>query len=355
MPDPSFSPNSSLQPAGRIALLTGATGQDGTYLTELLHCRGYHVWGLVRDSSLARSETLKDQLQEAEPGNIRLVMGDLADSRRLREILDQIQPHEIYHLGSQSQVQASFLDPEGTGNVTGLGTVRILEAMHTLHLPARLFNASSSEIFGNAAGPLNEEAPIRPRNPYGAAKAYAHQMTRIYREHHGLFAANGILFNHESPRRGAAFVSRKITSTLARILAGQQVRLTLGNLDAQRDWGFAGDYVEGMWRTLQGETPRDYVFSTGKTHSVRDFCSAAFACAGLPLLWRGQGLEETGQTEDGRILVSVDPRYFRPEATSRIFGDSSRARMELGWQPTVRFADLVQMMVDHDRECLRIE
>lgn len=352
--DPPLIMTQTSQMIRRTALVTGVTGQDGTYLSEFLLARGYDVWGLIRESSAEKlpqeplflsGSTAVDRIQ--------FVTGDLADSRRLCEILQEIQPQEIYHLGSQSHVQASFHDPEGTGNITGLGTVRLLEAIRLLRLSPRFFNAASSEIFGNAPGPLNEESPVQPRNPYGAAKAYACQMTRIYREHHGLFAGNGILFNHESPLRNATFVSRKITQAATRIAAGRQEDLTLGNLNAHRDWGFAGDYVVGMWQLLQADSPRDYIFSTGQTHSVREFCSAVFEHVGLPLIWQGTGLEETGISQDGRILVRVDPQYFRPEGNARIFGDSTRARQDLGWQTPVQLSDLVRMMVDHDQQLLQ--
>jgi GDPmannose 4,6-dehydratase len=260
-----------------------------------------------------------------------------------------IRPDEIYNLGAQSHVKISFEVPEYTAEVTGLGAIRLLEAMRELNLGARFYQASSSELFGKVVEtPQSETTPFYPRSPYAAAKAYAFYVTRNYREAYAMFAVNGILFNHESPRRGENFVTRKITISVARIKAGLQDHLALGNLDAKRDWGFAGDYVEAMWLMLQASEPEDYVIATGETHTVREFCALAFARAGLPLAWEGKAEEERGIAPDGRVLVQVDPRHFRPTEVDLLLGDSGKARRRLGWSPRVTFAALVEMMVDAD-------
>jgi GDPmannose 4,6-dehydratase len=280
---------------------------------------------------------------------LHLVYGDLNDASSINRILKTVKPHEIYNLGAQSHVKVSFDVPEYTAEVTGLGTIRLLEAMRELGLEARFYQASSSELYGKVVEtPQTEATPFYPRSPYAAAKAYAFYITRNYREAYGMFAVNGILFNHESPRRGETFVTRKITRAVAKIRAGRQQALSLGNLDAKRDWGFAGDYVEGMWRMLQAERPDDYVIATGETHSVREFCELAFARVGLPLAWRGSGVDEQGCGPDGRVLVAVDPRYFRPTEVDLLLGDASKAHRELGWQPRVTFKELVELMVDAD-------
>jgi GDPmannose 4,6-dehydratase len=260
-----------------------------------------------------------------------------------------VRPDEIYNLGAQSHVKVSFEVPEYTGEVTGLGTVRVLEAMRDLGLESRFYQASSSELFGKALeAPQREATPFYPRSPYAAAKAYAFHITRNYRESYGIFAVNGILFNHESPRRGETFVTRKITRAVAQIVHGKQDRLYLGNLDSRRDWGFAGDYVEAMWMMLQADVPDDYVIATGETHSVREFCTLAFGEAGLPLEWEGQGIDEKGIGPDGRVLVEIDTSYFRPAEVDNLWGDATKARQQLGWSPTVHFEELVRLMVQHD-------
>jgi GDPmannose 4,6-dehydratase len=277
------------------------------------------------------------------------VYGDLNDASSLNRILRTVRPDEIYNLGAQSHVKVSFEIPEYTAEVTGVGAVRLLEAMREIDLDARFYQASSSELYGKAVEtPQTENTRFYPRSPYAAAKAYAFAITRNYREAYGIFAANGILFNHESPRRGETFVTRKITMAAARVKAGLQDCLYLGNLDARRDWGFAGDYVKAMWLMLQADEPDDYVVATGENHTVREFCELAFAHLGMPLSWQGEGLDEQGVDPDGRVIVAVDSRYFRPSEVESLLGDASKARTCLGWQPETDFRELVRMMVDAD-------
>jgi GDPmannose 4,6-dehydratase len=338
---------------GKRALVTGITGQDGSYLAELLLGKGYEVWGMVRRTSTFNTSRIDHIYQDPHEPDVRLhlVYGDLNDASSLNKLLKVVRPEEVYNLGAQSHVKVSFDVPEYTAEVTGVGTVRLLEAMRELGLDARFYQASSSELFGKAVEiPQRETTPFYPRSPYAAAKAYAFYITRNYREAYGMFAANGILFNHESPRRGETFVTRKITRAAARITQGLEDRLFLGNLDARRDWGFAGDYVEAMWLMLQAGVPDDYVVATGETHSVREFCVAAFACAGLPLEWEGEGFEERGRGPDGRVLVEIDPRYLRPTEVEHLCGDPSKARDRLGWRPRVSFEHLVEDMVKSDLE-----
>ncbi|MGA2262913.1 MAG: GDP-mannose 4,6-dehydratase [Acidobacteriota bacterium] len=333
------------------ALITGITGQDGSYLAELLLTKGYQVWGIIRRSSSFNTARLDPIYQDphALDRKLSLIYGDLNDASSLNKILKIVRPDEIYNLGAQSHVKVSFDIPEYTAEITGIGAVRVLEAMRELELNARFYQASSSELYGKAAEiPQRETTPFYPRSPYAAAKAYAFYITRNYREAYGMFATNGILFNHESPRRGETFVTRKITRAVARIKHGLQDRLYLGNLEAKRDWGFAGDYVEAMWRMLQAEEPDDYVIATGESHSVREFCELAFAHAGLPLTWIGSGVEEKGLNPEGRIVLEIDPRYFRPTEVDVLLGDYTKARTKLGWTPTVDFAALVRTMVDAD-------
>lgn len=338
---------------GKRALLTGVTGQDGSYLAELLLAKGYEVWGMVRRSSSFNRGRIDHLWRDPHEADVRfhLAYGDLNDASSLNSLLKKVKPDEIYNLGAQSHVKVSFEIPEYTAEVTGVGTIRLLEAMREVGSEARFYQASSSELFGKVVEtPQRETTPFYPRSPYAAAKAYAFYVTRNYREAYDVFAVNGILFNHESPRRGESFVTRKISLTAARIAAGLQDRLYLGNLDAQRDWGFAGDFVEAMWRMLQAPEPDDYVVATGETHTVREFCELAFARVNLALYWEGSGVEEKGIGRDGRILVAVDPRYFRPTEVDLLLGDASKARQVLGWQPKVVFKDLVNMMVDADVE-----
>jgi len=340
---------------GRRALITGITGQDGSYLAEFLLSKGYEVWGVVRRSSSITTWRI-DHLYEPpwiKEKRLNLVYGDLNDASSLNRILKTVRPDEVYNLGAQSHVKVSFEVPEYTAEVVGVGAVRLLEAMRELGLDARFYQASSSELFGKVVEtPQTEATPFYPRSPYAAAKAYAFYITRNYREAYGIFAGNGILFNHESPRRGETFVTRKITMATARIKAGLQDTVYLGNLDAKRDWGFAGDYVQAMWAMLQADEPDDFVIATGETHSVREFCELAFERIGLPLSWEGEGLEEQGLGPDGQCLVRVEPRYFRPAEVDFLLGDPSKARDQLGWRPETDFKALVNMMVDADLEDL---
>jgi GDPmannose 4,6-dehydratase len=333
------------------ALITGITGQDGSYLAELLLSKGYEVWGMIRRSSSFNTQRIDHIYQDPHDRDVRLHLryGDLNDASSVNRLLKTVRPNEIYNLGAQSHVKVSFEIPEYTAEVTGLGTTRILEAMHELGIDSRFYQASSSELFGKVQEiPQNEVTPFYPRSPYAAAKAYAFYMTRNYREAYGVFAVNGILFNHESPRRGETFVTRKISRAVAAILQGRQDRLYIGNLDARRDWGFAGDYVEAMWLMLQADRPEDYVIATGECHTVREFAELAFAHVDLPLVWEGEGAHEKGIGPDGKVLVEVDPTYFRPTEVDLLVGDAGKAREQLGWQPRVSFEQLVTMMVEAD-------
>jgi GDPmannose 4,6-dehydratase len=333
------------------ALITGITGQDGSYLAELLLEKGYEVWGVIRRSSSFNTGRIDHIYQDPHESEVRLRLcyGDLNDASSINHILRIVQPDEIYNLGAQSHVKVSFEIPEYTAEVTGLGAVRILEAIREEGIEARFYQASSSELYGKVVEtPQTETTPFYPRSPYAAAKAYAFHITRNYRESYGMFAVNGILFNHESPRRGETFVTRKISRAAARIKTGLQQTIYLGNLNAQRDWGFAGDYVEAMWRMLQHEVADDFVIATGETTSVRKFCELCFARIGLPLEWKGQGDAERGYGPDGQLLVQVDPRYYRPTEVDLLLGDASKARGELGWEPKVSIEQLAHMMVDHD-------
>ena len=332
------------------ALVTGITGQDGSYLAELLLEKGYEVHGVIRRSSSFNTARLEHIYQDPHESNLRLILhyGDLDDASALNRILRLVNPDEIYNLGAQSHVKVSFDTPEYTGDVTGLGATRLLEAIRELHIRPRIYQASSSEMFGAAPPPQNEQTAFYPRSPYGVAKVYAYWMTVNYREAYGLFAVNGILFNHESPRRGETFVSRKITRAAGRIAHGLQDRLYLGNLDAKRDWGYAKDYVYAMWLMLQHDRPEDFVIATGETHTVREFCERAFARAGIPIEWRGSGLEEEGVDAAGNVRVSIDPRYLRPTEVDVLLGDSSKAAQKLGWACRTSFDELVDVMIDAD-------
>lgn len=334
------------------ALITGITGQDGSYLAELLLEKNYEVHGIVRRSSSFNTGRIDPIYQDPHDPDRRLILhyGDLNDASSLNRILRIVCPEEIYNLGAQSHVKVSFDTPEYTGEVTGLGSVRLLEAIRELQLRPKIYQASSSEMFGKVVEtPQSEATPFYPRSPYGVAKVYAYWMAVNYREAYGLFAANGILFNHESPRRGETFVSRKITRAVGRIKYGLQDRLYLGNLDAKRDWGYARDYVEAMWLMLQESEPDDYVIATGETWEVREFCQRAFACAGMELEWSGEGLHEKGiDRSTGRTLVEVDPRYLRPTEVDLLLGDSSKANTKLGWKPRTPFQQLVEIMVESD-------
>lgn len=322
------------------ALITGITGQDGSYLAELLLSKGYEVHGIKRRSSSFNTERIDTVLTDAHDRNARLFLhfGDLADASNLIRLLLTIRPDEIYHLGAQSHVQVSFEIPEYTGEVTGVGTTRLLEAIRQSGIRTKFYNAASSEMFGNTPEvPQRETTPFHPRSPYGCAKVYSYWSTVNYREAFGLFACNGILFNHESPRRGETFVTRKITRAIARILAGLQDKLYLGNLDAKRDWGFAGDYMEAIWLMMQQPVADDFVIATGESHSVREFLEMAFGYAGLA--WRK--------------YVEIDPSYFRPTEVDFLQGDASKARSKLGWRQKTGFEELVKMMVDSDIRLLQ--
>jgi GDPmannose 4,6-dehydratase len=336
------------------ALITGITGQDGSYLAEFLLGKGYEVHGIVRRSSSINRDRI-DHLTSwlGHPGGaLSLSYGDLNDSSSLNRIIRNVQPDEIYNLGAQSHVKVSFEVPEYTAEITGVGAIRLLEAIRELSIRPKIYQASSSEVFGKAQEvPQSERTPFHPRSPYGVAKVFAFWSMVNYREAYGLFAVNGILFNHESPRRGETFVSRKITRGAGRIRHGIQDQLYLGNLEARRDWGYAKDYVEAMWLMLQQPEPDDYVIATGKTHSVREFCERAFRRAGFDLEWRGAGLEEVGvERGTGRTLVAIDPGYLRPAEVDCLEGDASKARAKLGWAPRVGFEELVDLMTDADLE-----
>ena len=320
------------------ALITGITGQDGSYLAELLLGKGYEVHGLIRRASTFNTARIDHLYRDPHDPEARLFLhyGDLSDGTRMVTLLHAIQPDEIYHLAAQSHVRVSFDEPEHTGDTTGLATTRLLEALRITELPARYYQASSSEMFGATPPPQDEDTLFHPRSPYAAAKVYAYWMTRNYRDAYGLFAVNGILFNHESPRRGETFVTRKITRAVARIAEGLQDELHLGNLDARRDWGYAPEYVEGMWRMLQADEPADYVLATGTSYSVGAFVRLAFEHAGL----------------DWERHVRFDPRYLRPTEVDDLIGDPSRAKQHLGWEAKVHTPELVRIMVDADRAAL---
>jgi GDPmannose 4,6-dehydratase len=320
----------------KTALITGITGQDGSYLTELLLSKGYTVYGIIRRSSSFNTGRIDHIYQDPHDPSpkMKLVYGDLNDASSLNKIIRTIAPDEIYNLGAQSHVRVSFDVPEYTAEITALGTVRLLEAIRETGVKTKFYQASSSEMYGNSPSPQDEKTPFEPRSPYAAAKLYAHWMTVNYREGYGLFACSGILFNHESPRRGETFVTRKITKAVARIKLGLQDKLFLGNLDARRDWGYAGDYVEAIWLMLQQSEADDYVIATGETHSVKDFLNEAFGYVHL----------------DWSKYVEIDARYFRPTEVDLLLGNSSKARQKLGWRPRVNFRELVRMMIDADLE-----
>jgi GDPmannose 4,6-dehydratase len=340
------------------ALITGVTGQDGAYLAELLLAKGYEVHGIKRRSSLFNTHRIDHLYQDPhEPGR-RFILhhGDMTDSSSLTRIVQQVQPHEIYNLAAQSHVAVSFEEPEYTANSDALGTLRLLEALRILGLErrTRFYQASTSELYGQVQQvPQTEATPFYPRSPYAVAKLYAYWITVNYREAYGMYACNGILFNHESPLRGETFVTRKITRALARIKLGLQDCLYLGNLDALRDWGHARDYVEMMWLMLQQPTPEDYVIATGVQYSVRDFVAAAAAELSLSLRWQGSGVDEKAYDTHGRCVVAVDPRYFRPTEVDTLLGDAAKARQKLGWTPRTGFKALVAEMVRADLEAAR--
>ncbi|WP_313972729.1 GDP-mannose 4,6-dehydratase [uncultured Selenomonas sp.] len=338
------------------ALITGITGQDGSYLTELLLEKGYEVHGIIRRQSSQNTERIDHILNDsAFDKRVFLHYGDLTDSSNAHALIREIQPDEVYNLAAQSHVAVSFEVPEYTAEATGVGTIRLLEAVRQSGLPIRFYQASTSELFGGLpeTAPQSEATPFYPKSPYGAAKLYSFWITKNYRESYGMFACNGILFNHESPRRGETFVTRKITLAVARIAKGLQEKLTLGNLEAKRDWGFAGDYVEGMWRILQQDQPEDYVLATNETHTVREFVEKAFAETGVPIRWEGEGSNEKGyDAKTGKLLVDVSEEFYRPAEVELLWGDSTKAEHELGWRRKVGFAELVKMMVTADLERL---
>jgi GDPmannose 4,6-dehydratase len=323
------------------SLITGITGQDGSYLAEFLLSKGYEVHGLIRRASTFNTNRIDHIYKDPHLTGVRLHLhyGDLSDSGQLTNLIYNIKPEEIYHLGAQSHVRVSFDIPEYTGDITALGTTRILEAIRSSGVKTRFYQASSSEMYGDAPAPQKEATPFRPRSPYAAAKVYAYWMVNNYREGYNLFACNGILFNHESPRRGETFVTRKITRGLARIIAGKDKELYLGNLEAKRDWGYAPDYIEAMWLMLQQERPQDYVIGTGETHSVKEFLEEVFAYVEL----------------DWKEYVKIDPKYFRPTEVNLLRADSSKAREELDWSPRVTFKELVKIMVDSDLTLMGLE
>lgn len=343
------------------AFIAGITGQDGSYLTELLLSKGYEVHGLIRRASTFNTGRINHIYTDPHiPGtNLFLHYGDLSDAGQLTNIIYNIKPDEVYHLGAQSHVRVSFDMPEYTGDITALGTTRILEAIRKSGIKTKFYQASSSEMFGATPPPQSESAPFYPRSPYAAAKVYAYWITVNYREGYNLFACNGILFNHESPRRGETFVTRKITRAVANIIAGKQKRLYLGNLESKRDWGFAPEYVVCQWLVLQQETPDDYVIGTGESYTVKEFLEQAFGYAGIDIEWKGKGTNEKGIVRSlsgvstlntGDVIIEIDPRYFRPTEVNFLLADASKAKKKLGWEPKVTFKELVRIMVDADME-----
>lgn len=350
------------------ALITGITGQDGSYLAEFLLSKGYEVHGITRRASTFNTQRLEHLYVDPHEAAVKLFLhyGDVSDAGVLSNIILKVKPDEVYHLAAQSHVKVSFQMPEYTGDVTGLGTTRILEAIRRSDHSIKFYQASSSEMFGSAIAPQRESTPFCPRSPYATAKLYAYWMTVNYRQAYGMFACNGILFNHESPRRGETFVTRKITRALAHMLAGKQKKMYLGNMDALRDWGFAPEYVEMMWLMLQQHTPDDYVVGTGHSHTVRAFVQKAFGYAGIELEWIGQGVHEKGVVSvvsdrwkhvltPGDMVIEIDPHYFRPTEVDHLQADISKARSQLLWQPRVTFDELVQIMVDFDLKFIDLD
>lgn len=337
---------------GKTALITGITGQDGSYLAEFLLQKGYEVHGVIRRASTFNTSRIDHIFQDPHEAQKKLTLhyGDLSDASNISRLIEKIQPDEIYHLAAQSHVRVSFDIPEYTGDVTGIGTLRILDAIRESGVKTKFYQASSSEMFGLVQHvPQTEETPFYPRSPYGVAKVYGYWITKNYRESYDLFACNGILFNHESPRRGETFVTRKITRGLARIKLGLDETLYMGNLDAKRDWGYAKDYIEGMWMMLQQEKPDDYVLATNETHTVREFIEVASKRLGFQLEWQGEDVEEVGiDKKSGKIIIKIDPVYFRPAEVDLLIGDPAKAKKIMGWEPKVKFKELVEIMVDAD-------
>jgi GDPmannose 4,6-dehydratase len=334
------------------ALITGITGQDGSYLAELLLEKGYEVHGLIRRASTFNTARIDHLYRDPHINGVKLFLhyGDLSDSSNLSRLVEKIRPDEIYNLGAQSHVRVSFDIPEYTAEISGVGALRLLDAIRETKIKTKFYQASSSEMFGKAAEiPIKETTPFYPRSPYGCAKVFAHWITKNYREAYGMFAANGILFNHESPRRGETFVTRKITRGLARIKLGLEEKIFLGNLDAKRDWGHAKDYVRGMWQMLQQEEPDDYLLATGETHAVREFAERAAKHFGFDLIWQGNGLDEKGlDKKTKRIIIEIDPKYFRPAEVDILLGDPAKAKAKLGWKPEISFAELIGEMCEAD-------
>ncbi len=339
-----------------IALITGITGQDGSYLAEFLLDKGYEVHGLIRRHSTSNTERI-DQIIEGPYYGTKFFLhyADMTDSSGLIRLVSEIKPTEVYNLAAQSHVGISFEVPEYTAEATGVSTLKLLEALRVNGGSCRYYQASTSELFGGLpeTAPQSEKTPFHPMSPYGVAKLYSYWITVNYRESYNMFACNGILFNHESPRRGENFVTRKITLAIANIIAGNQEKLSLGNMNAKRDWGFAGDYVEGMWRILQNDVPKDYVLATNETHTVRQFVEAAFGELGISIRWEGEGVNEKGyDAETGRLLVDVNPEFYRPAEVEFLWGDSSLAEKELGWKRKTDFAGLVKMMMNADMQAI---
>ena len=355
----------------RKALITGITGQDGSYLAELLLSKGYEVHGIIRKASTFNTHRIDHiYVDPHTPGaQLYLHYGDITTPNVIIDIIWNIKPDEVYHLGAQSHVRTSFDMPEYTGNVTGLGTTRILEAIRKSGIKTKFYQASSSEMFGLNPPPQNEKTSFSPRSPYAIAKVYAYWMTVNYREAYGIYACNGILFNHESPRRGETFVTRKVTRAIANILAKRQKKIYLGNLDAKRDWGFAPEYVETMWLMLQQDEPDDFVIGTGKNYSVRELVNKCFDYIGLHLEWRGKGVKEKGiiasfddsshlpkdHLKKGNVVIEIDSRYFRPTEVDNLRADSSKAKRKLGWKPRITFDELIKIMIDYDMKLIGLQ
>lgn len=334
------------------ALITGITGQDGSYLTEFLLGKGYEVHGIIRRSSSFNTERIDHIYRDPHERDAKLFLhyGDLTDGSNLNRVLDKVEPDEIYNLGAQSHVKVSFEIPEYTADADGLGTLRLLDAIRDSGLKVKFYQAGSSEMFGSTPPPQTENSIFHPRSPYACAKVYSHNIAVNYRESYGMFVCNGILFNHESPRRGGTFVTKKITDGLARVARGEQDKLYLGNLDARRDWGFALDYVEAMWLMLQQDKPDDYVIATGENHSVREFAEESARYFGFDLVWEGKGLEEKGiDKKTGKELIEIDKKYFRPAEVENLLGDYSKAKRILGWQPKIKFKELVKIMCEAEK------
>ncbi|MBR2179246.1 MAG: GDP-mannose 4,6-dehydratase [Selenomonadaceae bacterium] len=340
----------------KIALITGITGQDGSYLSEFLLSKGYEVHGIVRRHSTSCTQRIDHLIDDTSiKDQFFIHYGDLTDSCSLANLVKEIKPYEVYNLAAQSHVGVSFEVPEYTAEATGVSTIKLLEAIRQNKSDCKFYQASTSELFGGIPGtaPQSEKTPFYPKSPYGAAKLYSYWITVNYREAYNMFACNGILFNHESPRRGEEFVTRKITIAVAKIMSGKQEKLSLGNLNAKRDWGFAGDYVEGMWLMLQQDKPDDYVLATNETHTVREFVDAAFEEVGITIEWRGTGVKEKGyDSKTGRLLVDVNPKYFRPAEVELLLGDPAKAERHLDWKRKVGFRELVKMMVKSDMDSL---